>query len=337
MVLRGLHLRLLYHRAALSIQKRYRYVKLRGQKQNAIGPAICIQRFWRGLSAALKIMRRDDAAWKIQRNYKVWKWNVRSSKLLKSVLKIQRVWHSSVHRKWIKGCQRAATCIQRHARGLAVRLMLDKTGIGLARRCQEEMSELVSRRRSMSESRWWALTAIESAKARVNMARHRQRNMDLRVMAGIGMRSDEARILDKQRRLRYPGALQPARQSVFEPMIFALARLDAPIEPRYGAKRSPVMQQVIQARKELLRSLPKPAAMRPHRAAKRGRQAVYTRRLEKNAKHANSAMAAKEPVMEEQNEEDELVRLLQQDGGDINDGEFAQWMALQFAVKQLVQ
>ena len=80
---------------------------------------------------------------------------------------------------------------------------------------------------------------------------------------------------DARLRARYKGALQPARESVFEPFIFdftsghvpvsvdevlviaglspawsdpacprdkALARLDAP-EPRYGAKRSPVMEE----------------------------------------------------------------------------------------------
>jgi hypothetical protein len=332
MVLRGLLLRVLYHRAALTIQTRYRYVKQRGQKANAIAPAMCIQRFWRGTNTALKIMRQDDAAWKIQRNYKAWKWNQRSALLLNSVIKIQRVWHSSVHRKWIKSCNKAATCVQRHARGLAVRLVLDKAGRELSIQSQQSMRALVARRSTMVESRWWSLTAIQAAKARIDMARHRQRNLDMRRMAGIGLRSDGARFLEKQRRLRFAGALQPARESVFEPMIFALARLDAPIEPRYGAKRSVVMQQVVVSRKALERSLPKTTTLRPHAAARRGREAVFVRRLVKNAK----ASKPSKEVNPEEETEGESEALVHQDGAEIEEGEFLQWLTRQYSVKQYV-
>ncbi|CAE7655209.1 ASPM [Symbiodinium microadriaticum] len=304
MVLRGLHLRLLYHRAAVSIQQRYRYIKLRGQKQNAIAPAMRIQRHWRGLRAALGIMRKDDAAWKILRNYKAWKWNLRASKLLNSVLRIQRAWHSSVHRKWIKRCHKAAACIQRHARGFAVRLMLDPVGRQLTGQCQDEIEALVAARSQMSETRWWAKTAVRTAKARVEMARHRQRSLDRILMQGLGPRSDQARLMDKQRRLRYKGALQPARESVFEPFIFALARLDA-VEPRYGAKRSPVMQEVDKARKHLIRWLPAPPPPLPHIAARRGRRAVLARRLAKKARHAQPV-----PEVDMEEEEDESGQLI---------------------------
>ena len=35
-----------------------------------LSPEMRIQRFWRGLRSALGVMRQDDAAWKILRNYK---------------------------------------------------------------------------------------------------------------------------------------------------------------------------------------------------------------------------------------------------------------------------
>eukprot|EP00439_Symbiodinium_sp_Y106_P022523 s3867_g2.t2 len=327
MVLRGLHLRLLYHRAAVSIQQRYRYIKLRGQKQNAIAPAMRIQRHWRGLRAALGIMRKDDAAWKILRNYKAWKWNLRASKLLNSVLRIQRVWHSAVHRKWIKRCHKAAACIQRHARGFAVRLMLDPVGRQLTGQCQDEIEALVAARSQMSETRWWAKTAVRTAKARVEMARHRQRSLDRILMQGLGPRSDQARLMDKQRRLRYKGALQPARESVFEPFIFALARLDA-VEPRYGAKRSPVMQEVDKARKHLIRWLPAPPPPLPHIAARRGRRAVLARRLAKKARHAQPV-----PEVDMEEEEDESGQLIvRQDGAELDDDEFQHWKQRLLAV-----
>lgn len=331
MVLRGIHLRLLYHRAAVAIQQRYRYIKLRGQKQNAIAPAMRIQRFWRGLRGALGIMRKDDAAWKILRNYKAWKWNKRADKLLQSVLKIQRAWHSSVHRKWIKRCHQAAACIQRHARGFAVRLMLDRPGRQLTAECQTLMEDLVARRSHMSETRWWALTAVHGAKVRVRMARHRQRNLDRILMQGLGPRSNTARQMDKQRRLRMKGALQPARETVFEPFIFALARLDIQ-EPRYGAKRSPVMEQVIKARKELVRWLPDPPPPLPHIAARRGRNAVLTRRLVKKARHSKAQTLEPE---EDEVDETSGQLVVQQDGAELDDDEFQHWLKRTFAVERV--
>merc|ERR1712093_386304 len=43
MALRALCLRVLYHRAAIAIQTRYRYMKLRGARSNILGPAKTIQ------------------------------------------------------------------------------------------------------------------------------------------------------------------------------------------------------------------------------------------------------------------------------------------------------
>jgi len=329
MVLRGLHLRLLYHRAAVAIQQRYRYIKLRGQKQSAIAPAMRIQRFWRGLRAALGIMRKDDAAWKILRNYKAWKWNKRADKLLQSVLKIQRVWHSSVHRKWIKRCHEAAACIQKHARGFAIRLMLDKPGRKLTRECIKLIEDLVAKKSQMSETAWGALVSAQAAKARQKMAVHRQRNLD-GILMRLGPRSTEARLMDKQRRIRMKGALQPERETVFEPFIFALARLDMQ-EPRYGAKRSVVMQEVMKARKELVRWLPDPPPPLPHVAARRGRNAVLTRRLVKKARHTTAHRLEAE---EDDGEQSPGQLIVQQDGAELDDDEFQHWLKRTFAVEQ---
>merc|ERR1719498_1930704 len=55
MTFRALCLRVLYHRAAIAIQKRYRYMKLRGAKSAKLKPVMTIQRFWRGCRAGLRI------------------------------------------------------------------------------------------------------------------------------------------------------------------------------------------------------------------------------------------------------------------------------------------
>merc|ERR1719356_997311 len=104
-------------------------------------------------------------------------------------------------------------------------------------------------------------------------------------MASMDGRSAVSHQADKQRRLKMRGAMQPARLSVFEPMIFALKRLDPPGAARVDAKNSRVLQQVDDARRKLIRYLP-PKSSRvapPHACSKRGRSAVTTRCLVKKA------------------------------------------------------
>merc|ERR1719491_1281980 len=47
MVLRALMLRVMYHRAAITLQKFYRYRRQKGVKESSLGPSIRIQRHWR--------------------------------------------------------------------------------------------------------------------------------------------------------------------------------------------------------------------------------------------------------------------------------------------------
>lgn len=235
-----------------------------------------------------------------------------------------------------------------------MRLMLDRPGRELTLECQRIMEEVSARRAEMAESRWWALSAVQMAKVQGRMARHRQRNLDRILMQGLGPRSKQARLMDKQRRLRMSGALQPARESIFEPFIFvaslgngsktmsdkpfgnvlspywqglralrakALARLDVQ-PPRYGARRSPVMEQVVKARKELVRRLPDPPPPLPHIAARRGRRAVVARRLAKKARHGRGRLEPEEEELEEGSQQ----LIVQQDGAELDDDEFEHWM-----------
>jgi len=285
MVLRGLLLRLVYHRASVSVQQRYRYLSGKGKKNSSIAPAIYIQRCWRGLRVRLRIMVQDDAAEQIQRNYRAWRWNKTSRHLLACTLKIQQVWHGAVQRKWLKHCQHAAVVIQRFARGLLVRGSLDRQGRQLARQFQQEMAEVLQQKREMSETEFLARTAAVAGKARVALHKHREKTYALRQMTGYQMKAAHARELDKRKKLAMKGKWQPARLSVFEPMVVALARLDPPRDARYGAQQSRVMMQVTESRKALERSLPqerKVVRFAPsHAAAKRGRAAVAARRLVK--------------------------------------------------------
>jgi len=319
MVLRALMLRVLYHRAAIAIQKRYRYLRNKGMKERSIAPAIRIQRFWRGLRAALRLMRMDDAAERIQSSYRAWQWNRRSRRLNEATLRIQRVWHSSVHRKWLHACYAAACKIQRFTRGMLVRWSLDKIGRDMARRSQEELIAVMQRKSQMAESLYVATTAALAARARVALHQHRQRNIEKHRMESTSSRPTTARQLDKQKRLRMKGAIQPARESVFEPMIFALMRLDPRISAsaKYGSRHSRILPQIEDARRKLNRYLPpKSQRVAPfHASSKRGRAAVTALRLAKKAPRTHAMP-------------------LSDDGlGPLSGHEFHRWMTVQFAIR----
>jgi hypothetical protein len=281
MVLRALLLRVVYHRAAVAVQNKFRYIRSKGQKQTAIAPAILIQRCWRGVRTGLLVMRQDDAAEQIQRNFRAWRWNRRANHLLGCTLKIQRVWHSAVHRRWLRHCHIAAREIQRHMRGLLVRRALDAAGRDLVRSHQAAINEVLRQRDDMADTELLARTAALAAKTRVALHIRRERNVDLHRLE----RSVDLHRLDKRQQLALKGAVQPARLSIFEPMIFATARLEPRMHARYGAKQSRVLMQVAEMRKSLERSLPperRVVRLAPsHAAAKRGRAAIAARRQAK--------------------------------------------------------
>jgi len=285
MVLRALMLRVVYHRAAVAVQNKFRYKRGKGQKQTAIAPAILIQRRWRGVRAALFVMRQDDAAEQIQRNFRAWRWNRRTHQLLNCTLKIQRVWHSAIHRRWLRHCHAEAKTIQRFVRGMLVRRSLDAAGRDLVRQHQVAINEVLRQRNEITETELLARTAALAARARVALHLHRERNVDLHRMAAFAVKAQHTRNLDKRRQLALKGAVQPARLSIFEPMIFAMARLEPRMNASYGVQQSRVLMQVVETRKSLERSLPPERRLvriaASHVAAKRGRAAIAARRQAK--------------------------------------------------------
>merc|ERR1712139_620493 len=86
----------------------------------------------------------------------------------------------------------------------------------------------------------------------------------------------------KARRISMKGSVQPMRISEFEPMVFALAKMEPKRPPRYGAQKSKAINLTVEAKKELDKTLPrKETGVRAHAAAKRGRAAIIARRLAK--------------------------------------------------------
>lgn len=291
MIIRALVLRLLYHRAAISLQKRYRYLKKKKKKsRNAVAPAICIQRFWRGLRTGLQITRMELAVEKIQHSYRAYRWNSRNAKFLKATLHLQRVWQGALTRQWIRRLNESAIDIQRYARGLLVRVSLDRFGRELLRKSQTDLTQLMKRREELGEDEYLAQASAIAEKAKISLSKHRDRNVDLRRNGASTLKSKQARILDKRKKIKMKGSLQPVRISIFETFC-AVARRTAQSQQnaRFGCIHSGVLTEVRKCHRRLNRTMPnddyaKDPKMRTamHAAAKRGHAAMFVQRNTKN-------------------------------------------------------
>lgn len=259
----------------------------KGAKGQMLGPAKVIQRFWRGTRAALRITRWDNAATKIQQSYKIYKWNLRADAFLRATLRIQRTWLGAIHRKWLRHMHASAAFIQKIVRATQVRLVLNTEGREIARGYQQEMNLLIKEKQDMSETEYISRTATLAGKLRGNLARHREMNLDMRRMPLFSLSSTQAHQMDKAQRMSMKGSVQPMRISEFEPMVFALAKMEPKLPPRYGAQRSKVLHLVVESKKDLDKTLPRESIRRrPHAGAKRGRNAIVARRLAKKPKVA---------------------------------------------------
>lgn len=281
MILRGLTMRLLYHRAAISLQQRIHYLRQKGKRRNAVAPCNCIQRYWRGLQARLMILKWDMAADFIQQNWLSRRWNRRADKLKRAALRLQRVWLGAIQRKWLRVCKSAAVDIQRMARGMLVRMVLDRSGRELARRQQADLTAFLSHRVAMSESTFIARMASMAAKARIALHKHRERNVDLRRMAASTLKSKDARLLDKRKKLKMRGAFQIPRSSIWQPIVFAVR--DRARDPKkseqhsqMGANKSQVLMLVGAVNRTMDR-----ADRKIHSAARRGLVARTAKRMAK--------------------------------------------------------
>lgn len=284
MILRSLMLRVLYHRAAVSIQTRYRYLKMTGKRARALGPVILIQRSWRGVRCALQLRHWDDAAEMIQHNWKATRRAKRNLKLVKATLLIQRCWRSAIQRVWLRMMHKKAAYIQKFVRSLLVRVTLDKAGRSMMKGFKDEVNALFAKKSVLTESAFLARKAAIAGKSRVAMAKHRDKNLDLKRMNLSHKKSRHVRQLERENRNQLKGTVQPTRLSVFEPMVFAVRRHSAVKPPRYGTKKSHILGQIDNAKRALDKAIPKLSTHRPHVTALRGRAILAARRLARRPK-----------------------------------------------------
>jgi hypothetical protein len=159
------------------------------------------------------------------------------------------------------------------------------------------MNKLLKEKSSMSETLYVAKTAALGGKLRAILGKQRDLNIDMRRMPLHAVNTSAAHQIDKAKRMTMKGSVQPMRISEFEPMVFALAKMDAKLPARYGARKSKVLDLVIETKKELDKTLPRDSARRPHAGAKRGRAAIIARRLSKKSKIVEVASG---PILDEE-------------------------------------
>jgi len=276
MVQRSLMLRILYHRAAQSIQVHFRYYLAKGRRELLLGPTMRIQRIWRGVRSALHVVKLHDAAERIQHNVRATRWKRRNKELVKAVLVIQTGFRGALQRMWIRRCHKMATVIQKFIRAFLVRAVFDKEGKKMASKYKVEMKMALAECKTEQE-----LTAVRDEQLQriaVGMHRHRERNVDLKRMAGMQGKSRHTRMQNKANRDQAKGSRQPARDTVFEPMTAAYNRLRA-MPARYNVGKTKIMASVEHARRGLNKDIPQlSVSMNKSILTRRGRQILLIKR-----------------------------------------------------------
>merc|ERR1719262_41045 len=151
---------------------------------------------------------------------------------------------------------------------------------------KDEVTALITRKGQLTESAFLARRAAIAGKSRVAMAKHRDKNLDLRRMNLSHKKSKHVRQLERENRNQLKGTVQPTRLSVFEPMVFAVRRHSAVKPPRYGTRTSHILNQIINAKRALDKAIPKQLSRRPHVTAVRGRAILAARRRARRPKKA---------------------------------------------------
>jgi hypothetical protein len=215
----------------------------------------------------------------IQHNWKATRRAKKNLKLVKATLLIQRCWRSAIQRKWIRKLHKKAAYIQKFVRALLVRVTMDRAGRLMMKGFKDEVNALIAKKAFLTESAFLARRAAIAGKSRVALARHRDKNLDLRRMNLSHKKSRHVRQLERENRNQLKGTVQPTRLSVFEPMVFAVRRHSALKPSRYGTKKSHILGQIDNAKRALDKAIPKQSIHRPHVTAKRGRAILAARRL----------------------------------------------------------
>ncbi|CAD7972891.1 unnamed protein product [Amoebophrya sp. A120] len=224
MLCRGLMVRTYYHRASVQLQSKYRYYKATTQRRKQLGPALLLQRYWRGVKTSMKTYNMLNAVELVQHNVRAVQRKRKNHSFTLAVAKIQRLWRGAVMRKWFRKMNHAAITIQKNVRRLLILVVFNKEGRRLAAKFKQESHALCEKAGRMTESEFLARKAALVAKSRVQLHKHRERNIDYRRMVAVHGQSKHARAKKKDNRENMKGTIQPVRLCFSEPLTFAIAR-----------------------------------------------------------------------------------------------------------------
>merc|ERR1719409_1816528 len=106
------------------------------------------------------------------------------------------------------------------------------------------MNALLKTKDSRSETEHIARCSALAGKCMVAQEKHRNRNVDMRRALSFNLRSKHTRKQDREKMMKNVGRVQPIRSTCFEPMVFAMARLEPKSAPLIGCKQSKILKQV---------------------------------------------------------------------------------------------
>merc|ERR1712083_805657 len=162
------------------------------------------------------------------------------------------------------------------------------------------------------------------------LAKHRDRNVEVLRVASYSVKSAGARKLAKQKQLKLKGSIQPVRESMFEPMVSAMKRVErqaiAAQRPDQGMKtkrlgiRSQVLLEVGNAHRALDRTLPPDESRSTSTKAK-----IKTTRVHAAARRGHLAMAAKRFAKQ--------PKQMRQPQRVVNNSAFDAWLSTQFGIQ----
>jgi len=270
-------LRMLYHRAAIAIQVRWRYAKQKARRKKIMEPTKKIQRFWRAIRSALRMAKYESNGDFLVANMKASLRKTRNKYFVKCVLKIQRVWRGAIGRIWVRRMHKKATRIQAVFRASLVWVTLDKDGKRASGRQRAERQAVLKayKEGKIHPERFIAQLAIIRARLVTTLYRHREKNLSSkRLSSKVG--GHRERELRRAQAATNKGTLQTYRDTFAEPLCFANRRLKD-VGASYGYTRSKVMDMVENVKRVLDRTNPREQTRRVHAIARRGNSIIQAR------------------------------------------------------------
>lgn len=139
-----------------------------------------------------------------------------------------------------------------------MRVALDKPGRDISRKYQKKMNEVLKTMEGRPQHEQIARESVIEGHWAVDLEKHRNRNIDLRRALSFNLRSKHTRKQDREKMMNNKGRVQPVRKTVFEPMVFASARMDpVHLPPRQGCQQSRILKRVRYVQTLLDKTLPK--------------------------------------------------------------------------------